>query len=88
VILSIENSRIIRIGLLNEKGKHFAESVDSAFWKLENWKTEPKTKFLSSYTEEENESPDLSQSDKSSDSSNESASFEWESLTQNLDYVS
>ena len=56
-------------------------------WKLENWKlgTEPKTKFSSSYTEEENESPDLSQSDKSSDSSNESASFKWESLTQYLE---
>ena len=56
-------------------------------WKLENWKlgTEPKTKFSSSYTEEENESPDLSQSDKSNDSSNESASFKWESLTQYLE---
>ena len=34
---------------------------------------------------QENESPDLSQSDKSSNSSNESASFKWESLTKNLD---
>ena len=31
VVLSIENSRIIRIGLLNRKSKHFAKSVDSAF---------------------------------------------------------
>ena len=85
MVLSIENSRIIRIGLLNRKSKHFAKSVDSAFWTAKTQKTEPKTKFSSSYKEEENESPDLSQSDKSSDSSNESASFEWESLTQNLE---
>ena len=65
------------MGLLNRKSKHFAKSVDSAFFGTEKTrKTEPKTKFPSSYKEEENESPDLSQSDKSSDSSNESASFE------------
>jgi len=36
VILSIENSRIIWMGLLNRKSKHFAKSVDSAFWNCEN----------------------------------------------------
>ena len=71
--LSIENSRNIRIGLLTEKVNILRNRLNQHF---ENSKTKPKTKFLSSYKEEENQSPDLSQSDKSSDTSNESASFE------------
>ena len=71
--LSIENSRNIRIGLLTEKVNILWNRLNQNF---ENSKTKPETKFSSCYKEEENQSPDLSQSDKSSDTSNESASFE------------
>ena len=75
MILSIENSRIIRIGLLNEKVDILRNRLIPHFENSKTGKLSRKPSFLSSYTEEENESPDLSQSDKSSDSSNESASF-------------
>ena len=70
VFLSTENSRIIRIGILFEKVNILRNQLIPHFENSTTEKTEPKTKFPSSHIEE-NEATDLSQSDKSNDSSNE-----------------